>query len=264
MTNMTTGSIIVQALPLGKRLYLDANVVIYLMHYAITERDKCLREWSKDARKLIRSIIQIVEAGAYQMRRARAGEIREAPGPRMYSSILSFSQAAHAFQLYRAMDRRITNRVPYRELTDFRDIIKDVSPNDLKFTDEALTYFSDTWLLNRNLRSAIVIYPSRADPGGSDTDLSVCFEIGRELSKYAYLDPEDALHLSTAIITRCTDFVSTDKPLRDAIDLMLKTQECQDQLHKMKADWELPRPLKPKTPGILSQLGWILPPAQVG
>jgi len=119
MTNMTTGSIIVQALPLGKRLYLDANVVIHLMHYAIAERDKCLGEWSKRAKKLISALIQIVEAGAYQMRRARAGEIREAPGPRMYSSILSFSQAAHAFQLYRAMDRRITNRVPIGSLQTF-------------------------------------------------------------------------------------------------------------------------------------------------
>ncbi len=194
------------------------------------------------------------------MRRARAGEIREAPGPRMYSSILSFSQAAHAFQLYRAMDRRITNRVPYSELTDFRDVVKDVSPNDLKFTDEAITYFSDTWLLNRNLRSAIVIYPSRADPAGSDTDLSVCFEIGRELSRYAYLDSEDALHLSTAIITKCTHFATTDGPLRQAMDRLLKNRRCKFSLKEMNEDWQLPRPVDPKDSGkVLSVLRWVLP-----
>ena len=256
------GTITVQALPLGKRLYLDANIIIHLMHYAIAECDKSLGKWSKDAKKLTNALLQIIEAGAYQMRRARAGEIREAPGPRMHSSILSFSQAAHAFQLYKAMDRRIINRVPYRELTDFRSVLKDVSPADLKFTDEALTYFSDTWLVNRNLQSAIVIYPSRADPSGSALDLSVCFEIGRELSKYAYLDSEDALHISTAIVTKCTHFASTDSPLRQAMDKLLKNRRCKSSLKDMNEDWRLPRPVDPKEyANVLSVLRWASPQA---
>lgn len=257
---MTMGSITVQALPSGKRLYLDANILIFLMHYAIAERDKCLGEWSKDAKKLLNALIQIVEAGAYQMRRARAGEIREEPGPRMHTSILSFSQAAHAFQLYKAMERRIGERLPYKELTDFRNIGKDVSPYNLKFTDDALTYFSDTWLVNRKLQSAIVIYPSRSTPGGSDTDLSACFKIGRELSRYAYLDSEDALHLSTAIITKCTHFASTDGPLRQAMDKLLNNRRCKSSLKDMNEDWKLPRPVDPKEYAkVLSVLRWSSP-----
>lgn len=254
---MTAGSVAIKPLKPGKKLYLDANIMISLMHYAIAERDKCLREWSKKAKKRIEAMIKIVEAGAYQMRRAKAGEIRESPGSRMHSSILSFSQAAHAFQLYRAMERRIINRVPYNELTDFRKVIQDVSPHDLKFTDDALTYFSDTWLVNRNLQSAIVIYPSRTDPGDSGTDLSVCFEIGRELSKYAYLDSEDALHISTAIVTKCTYFASTDGPLRTAMEKLLNSRRCKTSLKSTNEDWQLPRPVNPRNyENVLSVLKW--------
>ena len=258
---MTTGLASVQTLRSGKRLYLDANIIIHLMHYAIADRDKSRGEWSKDARVLLNALIKIVDAGAYQMRRARAGEIQEEPSPRMHTSILSFSQAAHAFQLYRVMERRIGGRLPYRELTNFGNIGKEISPRDLKFADDALTYFSDTWLANRNLDSAIVIYPSRTDPGDSDTDLSVCFDIGRELSRYAYLDSEDALHLSTAIITKCTYFVTTDGPLRQQMDKLLRSRRCKSALKDINEDWQLPRPLYPKVPEILSQLGWILPSA---
>jgi len=257
---MPTGLPTVQALQPGKKLYLDANIIIHLMQYAIAFRDNRLSEWSDNTKRLITSLKHLLEAGAYQMRRARGREILEDPSPPMLTLILSITQASHAVQMYEVMMRRISNRVPYRDLTKFSDIGKDICSDDLEFTEEALTYFLETWLTEKNLKNAIVLYPSKSDPGNTDTDLSVCFDIGRELSKYAYLDPEDALHLSTAIITKCTHFASTDKPLRDAIDSMLKNQTCRDQLHNIKADWELPRPLNPKTPGILSQLGWILPP----
>lgn len=239
----------------GKMVYLDANVIIHLIQYAIADRDQVLNKWPAKAQRRVRAILRLVEAGAYQMHRARAGEIQEEAGPRLHTSLLSLSQAAHALQLYHVMSKRVMNQVPYRELTTFSNVDKEILPTDLQSAHDSLAYFVDTWLADKGFKTAIILHPLK----DSGIDLSVCFPLGREFTKHAYLDAEDALHLATAVVAKCSHFATTDSPLRRALEELRKDGTCQTQLQLVNQDWQLPTCLNPTKDKVIEQLGWLLP-----
>jgi len=247
---MTNGQI--NATPVGKTVYLDANVIIRLIQYAIAERDRVLSKWPPKTLKPMKAIYRLVEAGALQMRGARAGEVAEDGGPRFHASILALVQAAHALQLYGVMAKRTRDQVPYRELTTFWNVDNEILPGDLAIADDKLSFFVDKWLANKNLKSAIVLHPMV----GGDIDLSVCFPLAREFSRHAYLDSEDALHLATAVAAKCAHFATTDVPLRRALDRLCKSRVCKKRLLEMDRDWRMPKSIDPTNENALIELAW--------
>jgi aromatic ring-cleaving dioxygenase len=159
------------AIPMGKTVYLDANVIINLIQYSIAERENVLDQWPSEALKTPKAALRLLEAGSYQMQRARAGIILEDSSPRFHASILTLAQAAHALQLYGVMANRVKHKIPYRQLTIFSNIDKEVSIQDLEVADNNLSYFLNTWLEEKKFKNSIILHPI----SNEDADLFFLF-----------------------------------------------------------------------------------------